>query len=235
MRLDLYLSERNYCDSRTKAKSLIREGKVKVDGITIFKPSFDIGDQRVEVETQLQYVSRAGEKLALFLEEADLLIEGREVLDIGSSTGGFTEVLLRFGAASVTAVDVGTAQLHPSLKVDRRVISHEQTDIREFESKRPFSLVTCDVSFVGISHILPSIDRLSERDIILLFKPQFEVGREVKRDSRGVVKDREAIIRAQKRFEAECTKLDWHLIQMAESKVRGKEGNVEIFYHFAKR
>ncbi len=234
MRLDRYLTERNHCESRTKAKALIQEGKVKVDGVTIFKPSFDVVDQRVEVQQQLQFVGRAGKKLALFLEETHLPVVGKEVLDIGSSTGGFVEVLLREGARSVTAVDVGTGQLHPLLRSDERVVSYERTDIRDFQSDHPFALVTCDVSFVGISHILPAIDRLSAEDIVLLFKPQFEVGRSVKRDRRGVVKDREAIIRAQKRFEAACTTLGWRLVYKAESRVRGKEGNIEIFYHFTK-
>ncbi len=235
MRLDLYLTQNKLFSSRNQAQAAIEEGRVKVDGETITKPSFRVTDQQITLVEAPTYVGRAGKKLALFLKETTLPIRGREALDIGSSTGGFVEVLLREGAKHVTAVDVGRGQLHPSLREDSRVLNLERTDIRTFEAKKPFELITCDVSFVGIGHILPAIERLSCGDIVLLFKPQYEVGPHVKRDARGVVKDRTAIIRAQKRFEAECAALGWRLCFMSESKVKGKEGNVEIFYHYTKR
>ncbi len=143
-------------------------------------------------------------------------------------------MLLEMGASEVTGVDVGTDQLHEMLRNDPRVISVEQTDIRDFKSDMPYELVTCDVSFTGVTHILPSIDRLAARDIVLLFKPQFEVGKDVKRTKKGVVKDQKAIEAAMRRFEAEVAAIGWKTVVHEPSRVKGKEGNAEIFYHFTK-
>jgi 23S rRNA (cytidine1920-2'-O)/16S rRNA (cytidine1409-2'-O)-methyltransferase len=144
-------------------------------------------------------------------------------------------VLLEYGAAEVTGVDVGKEQLHELLQHDSRVISIEETDIRDFQTSRKFDIVTCDVSFVGIGYILKDIDRLAQKDIILLFKPQFEVGKEVKRTKKGVVKDQHAVAIVQEKLESEIFKMGWELIMCQNSQVKGKEGNAEIFYHFRKK
>lgn len=235
IRLDAFLFENDFTQSRNKAKELILNGEVLVDGKIITKPSFSIDSQEVQIVALHQYVSRAGDKLKNFLQTHPIMIEGGSCLDIGSSTGGFIEVLLEYGASEVVGVDVGSEQLHERLRKDTRVKSVEGCDIRDFKSEKAFDIVTCDVSFVGSEHILPSIDRLSSRDIIMLFKPQFEVGREVKRDRKGVVKDGEAIISAQNRFEAHFLQFNWLLQTKEQSKIKGKEGNVEIFYHFRKK
>ncbi|HHD77597.1 MAG TPA: TlyA family RNA methyltransferase, partial [Campylobacteraceae bacterium] len=180
MRLDHYLFAAHYTTSRNRAKALICDGKVRVSGRIVSKPAFVIDEADappIEILEEVIYVSRAGMKLKRFLQKHPLQIAGKRALDIGSSTGGFLQVLLEEGAAQVTGVDVGSDQLHPSLRKDPRVQSVEQTDIRDFTASVPFEVVTCDVSFMGISHILPDIDRLASRDILLLFKPQFEVGR----------------------------------------------------------
>ena len=234
-RLDAFLFENDFTQSRNKAKELILNAEVLVDGKITTKASTLIDSQKVKIVSAHQYVSRAGDKLKNFLMAHPIMIEGKRCLDIGSSTGGFIEVLLEYGASEVLGVDVGSDQLHPTLRKDTRVISVENCDIRDYVSRKPFSLVTCDVSFVGSEHILPSVDRLSAGDIIMLFKPQFEVGRAVKRDRKGVVKDAEAIISAQKIFEAHFLQFDWELQTKETSKIKGKEGNVEIFYHFRKR
>jgi 23S rRNA (cytidine1920-2'-O)/16S rRNA (cytidine1409-2'-O)-methyltransferase len=234
IRLDAFLFENDFTQSRNKAKELILSGAVLVDGKVITKPSLLIDEQKVQIAASKQYVSRAGDKLKNFLLENPIMIEGKRCLDIGASTGGFIEVLLEYGACEVVGVDVGRGQLHERLRSDSRVSSIEGCDIREFESL-PFEVVTCDVSFVGSEYILPAIDRLSADDIIMLFKPQFEVGRDVKRDRKGVVKDRDAIMRAQNRFEEHFKVYHWKLQTKKISKVKGKEGNVEIFYHFKKR
>jgi 23S rRNA (cytidine1920-2'-O)/16S rRNA (cytidine1409-2'-O)-methyltransferase len=131
-------------------------------------------------------------------------------------------------------VDVGSNQLHESLRDNPKLIIQENTDIRNFQSDMKFDVVTCDVSFISILTILNDIDRLAKRDIIILFKPQFEVGNNVKRDSKGVVKDSKAIERAAMLFETEAFKLNWKLEVKENSKVSGKEGNVEIVYYFKK-
>lgn len=236
MRLDSYVFEKGFAQSRNKAAELIKEGSVWLNGKVERKSSVEIGENdTVDVTKIMQYVSRAGLKLRGFINELSLHVKGLDVLDIGSSTGGFVQVWLEEDAKSVTAVDVGSEQLHPSLKVDSRIILHENTDIRLFTPERTYDMVSCDVSFIGIGTLLEHINRLAKSDIIILFKPQFEVGKEVKRTTKGVVKDGSAIIRAQNQFESQAVLLGWQLVDKRESLVKGKEGNVETFYYFKKR
>jgi len=234
MRLDNYIFKNSYASSRNKASELIKNAKVKVDGKVITKPSFEVEDVEIEILQDIVYVSRAGYKLDGFLKEIDIEIENKECLDIGSSTGGFVEVLLQYGAKQVAAVDVGTNQLHSKLRQNPKVKSFEKTNIKDFKSDKKFEIVTCDVSFTGVEELFGDIDRLSSGDIIILFKPQFEVGVGVKRDKKGVVKDKKAIEFAKKRFESSVFTYGWKLVNKSESKLKGKEGNVEIFYHFKK-
>jgi len=168
------------------------------------------------------------------LDELGLDVKGMSALDIGSSTGGFTQVLLEGGVAEVTAVDVGRDQLHTSLKNDERVRSYEGCDIREFKSDKEFDIVVSDVAFISLLYILDVVDRLAKDKIILLFKPQFEVGREAKRDRNGVVTDEKAILNAMIKFEDACALLGWKLILKSPSKLTGKEGNLEYCYFFEK-
>ncbi len=234
MRLDNYILEKGLTSSRNKAKELIQKGMVLVDGKLITKPSSDVEDVEIEILQDIVYVSRAGYKLEGFLKEVDISIKDKECLDIGSSTGGFVQVLLLNKAKEIVGVDVGSNQLHESLRKEEVIKSYENTNIKDFRSEKRFDLVTCDVSFVGVESILKDIDRLSKEDIIILFKPQFEVGKDVKRDKNGVVKDKKAIEFAKKRFVSECFKLGWKVVSKAESVLKGKEGNVEIFYYFKK-
>jgi len=235
LRLDHYLVEHGFIDSRNKAQQLIKDKKVSVDDKVITKCAFKIDNELVKVLGDDLYVSRAALKLKSFLPLLPFTCKDFQVLDIGSSTGGFTEVLLEEGAAHVDAVDVGTDQLHERLKGDVRVSSFEQTDIRNFESDRRYDLLTSDVSFISLSHILNDVDRLANAWIILLFKPQFEVGREVKRDHHGVVKDNRAIGKAMLQFEDSCTVKGWELIAKEEAHIRGKEGNIEYCYCYKRR
>lgn len=237
MRLDSFVFEQGHAQSRNKAAELIAEGSVWVNGSVERKNSREISDADVvEVTKITQYVSRAGLKLRGFINEQKTLhVKGRDVLDIGSSTGGFVQVWLEEEANSVTAIDVGSDQLHPSLKVDSRIILHENTDIRLFKPIKTYDIISCDVSFIGIGSLLHVIDTLANSAIIILFKPQFEVGKEVKRTTKGVVKDSSAIIRAQHQFEAQTVSLGWKMIDKRDSLVKGKEGNVETFYYFEKR
>ena len=237
MRLDVYLFEHGLCNSRNKASELIKNREVLVDGNVITKTSFKVEENsKVEIEEKTQYVGRAGNKLKGFIQDSKSLhVSGLNCLDIGSSTGGFVQVLLEEGAKSVNAVDVGSDQLHISLKNDERIKLHEQTDIRDFKSDIGFDLVTCDVSFIGATQILDDINRLSNDKILILFKPQFEVGVGIKRNSKGVVKDSLAIKRVKENFVAKCFTYGWELIQTKESILKGKEGNEETFYYFSKR
>ena len=235
MRLDNYLVENGYTDSRTKAQELIKNSLVMVDSNVVKKNSFKVEtDSSVEVLDHDNYVSRAAYKLKYFLEELGLDIKDHICLDIGSSTGGFTQVVLENGVKSVDAVDVGRSQLHKSLLKDSRVNSYESCDIREFRSDKLYDLVVSDVSFISLLNILDDVERLSSKKIILLFKPQFEVGREVKRDKQGVVLDKKAIETAMLNFENKCRAKGWNLKKKSPSKITGKEGNLEYCYYYEK-
>ncbi|WP_457592649.1 23S rRNA (cytidine-2'-O)-methyltransferase TlyA [Hydrogenimonas sp.] len=236
MRLDALLVKSGLVPSRTKAQELIKEGSVLVDGTVVRKSSQRVEEgANVEVVGETRYVSRAARKLEGFLKVHPVAVEGKTCLDVGASTGGFTQILLERGASSVTALDVGTSQLDERLKAERRVISVESTDVREFTSEVPFDLVTCDVSFISLCHILDDLDRLANGVIILLFKPQFEVGREAGRDRRGVVTDEKAVAKAQRGFERACAERGWRLMAKEVSVLPGKEGNREWFYCYINR
>jgi len=236
MRLDKYLVDEGYFESRNRAHEAIKAGQVTVDGKKP-KPSAKIDENTmVEVEDAKFYVSRAARKLEHFLSEYPMDLNGKGALDVGSSTGGFAQIVLENGVASLDCVDVGSDQLHISLRNNAKLSLHEETDIRDFQSDEAFELVTCDVSFISILQITDALDRLSSKgtDIVILYKPQFEVGREVKRDSKGVVQDLDAIARRKEAFEAEAVKLGWEQKYQALSQVTGKEGNQEYLYHFKK-
>ncbi len=234
MRLDQYLVEKGFVDSRNKAQALIKEGSVRVNSKIIKKSSLKIDGERVGVDTKKVYVSRAAMKLKGFLPELPFEIKGIRILDIGASTGGFTEVLLEFGADHVDAVDVGSNQLHVNLREDSRVTSVENMDIRKFTCKTSYDLVVSDVSFISLLNIIDDVDRLAGEWIILLFKPQFEVGREIKRDRNGVIKDEKAIAKAMLKFEDACLLKGWDFIAKNEANIRGKEGNIEYCYCYKK-
>ncbi|WP_299190044.1 SAM-dependent methyltransferase [uncultured Campylobacter sp.] len=159
-----------------------------------------------------------------------LNLAGADVLDVGSSTGGFVQILLQRGAKSVTALDVGSSQLSEILRRDPRVIVRENTDIRKFASKKKFDLITCDVSFISLNLILKSLARLAKSALIVLFKPQFEVGAEAKRNKKGMLKDEKAAYVARAKFERLCAELGLTVLHTGACKITGKEGNQEFFY-----
>jgi 23S rRNA (cytidine1920-2'-O)/16S rRNA (cytidine1409-2'-O)-methyltransferase len=236
MRLDLYLTQTFNIQSRNKALELIKSDKVKIDGAIISKPSFNVEqNHKVEILEDDFYVSRAAYKLKYFLQELKHFeLNNINALDIGSSTGGFTQVLLENEVSSVTCVDVGSNQLHERIKYHPKITFFENTDIRNFQSKEIFDIVTCDVSFISILNILNDINRLAPKDIIILFKPQFEVGTNVKRDKKGVVKDKNAILRARQKFVDSTLALNWNLKYSSLSKLQGKDGNEEELFYFSK-
>nr|WP_315003920.1 SAM-dependent methyltransferase [uncultured Campylobacter sp.] len=163
--------------------------------------------------------------------QKDILnLAGADVLDVGSSTGGFVQILLQRGAKSVTALDVGSSQLSEILRRDPRVIVRENTDIREFTSEKKFDLITCDVSFISLNLILKSLASLAKSALIVLFKPQFEVGAEIKRNKKGVLKDEKAVRAARAKFERLCAELGLAVLHASACKITGKEGNQEFFY-----
>ena len=233
-RADLLLVERGFFPSRAKAREAIEAGLVLVNGVAIKKPSDMIAqDARVEAQKPYPWVSRGGLKLEAGLARFNIDAKNRICLDVGSSTGGFTDVLLAKGAQKVFAVDVGQGQLHEKLRADRRVVSLEQTDARHLDRMlvpdMP-SLVVCDASFISLKLVLPKALELAapEAFLVALIKPQFEAGRAAVREGKGVVRD-EAI------HEAVCEDLakwlaetGWSVLGIVPSPIEGGEGNREF-------
>lgn len=232
MRLDVYLASR-YQISRNQVKNLIKKGCVLVDGHIAQKTADDVSDKNnISLESTEIFVGRGAYKLLGFFDNHPNITPTR-VFDIGSSTGGFTQILLQKGAQQVVCVDVGRAQLHSSLRNDPRVCVFEQTDIRNFKSS-PFPLITCDISFVSLKHILPAIARLCESEAIVLFKPQYEVGKNAKRNKKGVVLDNSSIEQALQAVCAQCESLGFTLQAIEACKIAGKEGNAESFLYLSR-
>jgi 23S rRNA (cytidine1920-2'-O)/16S rRNA (cytidine1409-2'-O)-methyltransferase len=233
MRLDLYLVESGRFHSRAKAQAAISEGDVWLDGVPVFKNSLEVDESsHLKVMSKNRYVGRAGDKLAAFLPQTNIDIENKNCADIGSSTGGFTQVLLENGAARVTAVDVGKNQLHESLRQNPKILLFEQTNVQDFIPPFEIDVLTCDVSFVSTTSLLEVFDKIGFLYAIILFKPQYEVGKDAKRTKKGVLKDSAPIARAIRAFETKATALGWKLLLTLPSAVKGKEGNEEIFYAF---
>ena len=236
MRLDKYLVETGHFESRNRATLAIRSGQVMVNGHPA-KPSTSVTKtDTVIVEEARYYVSRAAQKLEGYLVQYPIDLHGTYALDVGASTGGFTQILLEQGVAGVDCVDVGRDQLHASLHSDERVRVYEETDIRTFDPDRRYDVIVSDVSFISLLHVIEPIDALSAdgAQIILLFKPQFEVGRTARRDRRGVVTDEAAIAEAMERFEAATDALGWQMVRKVPSTLTGREGNMEWVYGFLK-
>jgi len=229
-RLDHELVSRGLVISRSQAESYIKLGKVFVNGKLITKPGFFITpDAKVVLKQAEQYVSRAGLKLASVADVLKLTFANKTVLDVGSSTGGFTDYALKHGAKKVYAVDVGTDQLHPSLHGNTAIELHEQTDIRDFVPATKPDIVVIDVSFISLREILPHIATISGKgtQIIAMVKPQFEAGDNTKH--KGVIKNDAVRRQILKDFEAWIKKY-FVIIAKADSDVAGAKGNRERFY-----
>lgn len=241
MRADKYLVEHGYFDTRARAQAAIAAGCVRVDGAVLTKASRTIADgAHVEAEPAHPYVSRAALKLAAGLEAFGVNPAGRICLDVGASTGGFTQVLLERGAAFVAAVDVGRDQLHASLRGDPRVLSLEGTDARTLTlamiGGRAPQIVVCDASFISLEKVLPSALSLAAPGAVLiaLFKPQFEVGR-AHVGKGGVVKDEEAVGRAEENARAYLARAKFDIQGSVESPITGGDGNRERLIGAVKR
>lgn len=237
MRLDAFLQQENEVASRNKAQEMIANGFVRVNGNVITKASYkiDSGVDYVEIAENLlqHYVSRSAVKLHQFLKELAINISGMHCIDVGASTGGFTQVLLEHQVKQVDCVDVGRAQLHEQIKRDSRVAVFESCDIRQFSNHSLYDLVVCDVSFISLSYLLEHFNALSKQWIIMLFKPQFELGKEIKRDKHGVIDDEKAIKQALQRFETLiANSYDWELVMRNEAAIKGKMGNQEYCYAY---
>lgn len=230
-RLDQALSDRGFVSSRSQAESYIRLGQVTVNGTVVTKTGALVGpNDTLKVLATDQYVSRAALKLASVAENFALDFRGKVVLDVGSSTGGFTQYALQKGAKKVLAVEVGTDQMHPSLRRDPRIELHEKTDIRDFDTSTLIDIIVADVSFVSLREILPAVLRLCQPSTILvtMVKPQFEAPLSSVKH-KGVVKNDRVRRDILNDFELWARRL-FVVIDKADSSVAGAKGNIERFY-----
>jgi 23S rRNA (cytidine1920-2'-O)/16S rRNA (cytidine1409-2'-O)-methyltransferase len=241
MRLDQLLVERGLTASRERARALILAGQVRVKNAPARKAGDLVSpDDPIElVEPDHPYVGRGGVKLAHALDAFGITVEGRIALDVGASTGGFTDVLLRRGAPRVVALDVGHGQLAWSLRQDPRVVVFERVNARSLTPEilppdlRQFGLVTIDVSFISLRYVLPPVPALLApgADVVALVKPQFEAGRDDV-ESGGIVRDSAVQERAIESVAAAADKVGLRRIAMTPSPIEGMEGNREFFLHF---
>jgi 23S rRNA (cytidine1920-2'-O)/16S rRNA (cytidine1409-2'-O)-methyltransferase len=231
-RLDIELARRGLASSRSQAESWIKLGKVTVNEAVVTKPGHFVSETSViKMTATEQYVSRAGLKLASVAQLLNLTFQEKVVLDVGSSTGGFTDYALRHGAKKVFAVDVGTDQLHPSLKGNPAIELHEKTDIRDFylTGTKP-DMIVIDVSFISLREILPHIvENLCDKGtvIVAMVKPQFEAGRQ--QTNKGIIKNDSIRRQILKDFEA-WAKQYFVIKDKRDSEVAGAKGNRERFY-----
>lgn len=239
-RLDQAFVEKGLVSSRSQAESYIRLGKVTVDGKVITKPGFFVSENNeLKLNQAEQYVSRAGMKLASVARVLKLDFKNKTVLDVGSSTGGFTDFALRHGAKKVIAVDVGTDQLHPNLKGNPKIDLHEKTDIRDVSTVTKEHVLTLgsapdiiliDVSFISLREILPHIAKhVANKNtmIVAMLKPQFEAG--LNQINKGVIKNDAVRRQILKDFETWVRKL-FVIENKRDSDVTGAKGNHERFY-----
>lgn len=232
-RLDKYLVDNNFIESRNKAQREIKAGNILIDNKVCKKKSFKVDESfNIQIKDRmLKYVSIAGLKLKYFIENLDINIKNFLVLDVGSSTGGFAEVLLEKGARKIYAVDVGKNQLHKRLKKNNKVEVYENTDIRDFaaNNKIEFDLITVDVSFISIKKVLKNIIDRSEK-FILLFKPQFESQKREK-NKKGVLTDLKKHIKLLREFVGYLEFNDLNIVEMKRSKILGQSGNREYLFY----
>lgn len=231
-RLDIELTKRGLTTSRSQSESWIKLGKVTVDGKVITKPGHFVAEKSdIKLSAKEQYVSRAGLKLASVAEVLGMDFRDKVVLDVGSSTGGFTDYALKHGAKKVFAVDVGTDQLHPSLKGHPKIRLHEKTDIRDFYIKNETpDIIVIDVSFISLREILPHlVNHLSNptTQVAAMVKPQFEAGKD--QTNKGIIKN--DTIRRQILRDFETWAKQYFVIKdKRDSDVAGAKGNQERFY-----
>lgn len=230
VRLDQLLVIKGLVSTRSQAESWIKLGKVSVEGKVVTKPGFFVREEAaIKLAAKERYVSRAGLKLASVARTLGVDFKDAIVLDVGSSTGGFTDYALQNGAKKVYAVDVGTDQLHPSLHDEPKIELHEKTDIRDFTPEEMPDIVVMDVSFISLREILPHIATISGPDtqVIAMVKPQFEAGRH--QVNKGVIKNDSVRRQILKDFE-KWVKDRFIIVDKADSEVAGSRGNRERFY-----
>ena len=239
MRIDVALVEMGLFESRNRAATAVRDGAVFYGDAPVTKPSFDAENpDLISVRGDVMpYVSRGGLKLAHALDAFHIDMAGRNMIDIGSSTGGFCDVALRRGVAHIVAVDTGTDQMHKSLRGNPKIDLHEQTDFRNINDSvvADADIATIDVSFISVTKILDKLATLPRlRDVVCLIKPQFECGPEISARFRGVIRDESVRADAIDNVTRAFVEHGFNRIGLTQSPIAGGSGNIEFLAHFVK-
>jgi len=239
MRIDVALVNLGLFESRTRAANAVRGGAVFYGDTVVTKPSFDAENtDLISVRgAVMPYVSRGGLKLEHALDHFHIDMTGRNMIDIGSSTGGFSDVALRRGVAHIVAVDTGTDQMHQSLRGNPKIELHEQTDFRHIDDSviADVDIATIDVSFISVTKILNKLVTLPRlRDVVCLIKPQFECGPEISARFRGVIRDEAVRATAVENVVAAFREHGFECRGVTQSPIEGGSGNIEFLAHFVK-
>ncbi|MBE7074660.1 MAG: TlyA family RNA methyltransferase [Clostridiales bacterium] len=238
-RLDVLLFEKNFFPTREKSKEAIEQGIIKLNGNICIKPGIKVNDDAI-IEicgNILKYVSRAGLKLEKAASLWNINFNNKIVLDVGASTGGFTDFALQNGAYKVFAVDVGTNQLHSSLQNNKRVINLEKTDFRSMQNlSEEIDIAVCDCSFISLKLLLPKFCEVltSGKELVTLIKPQFECGKQIAQKYKGVIKDSYLQEKIKNEIILEFCKAGFKLMGACESPILGTAGNKEFLAYFIK-
>jgi 23S rRNA (cytidine1920-2'-O)/16S rRNA (cytidine1409-2'-O)-methyltransferase len=237
-RLDVYLHDKGYADSREKSRQLILNNSVYVDDKLVTKASYMVNDDvNIKISNAINYVSRGYIKIKKAIQTFNLNIQNKTAADIGASTGGFTDYLLKHGAKMVYAIDVGSNQLHDSLKNNPQVINLENTNFRYIDTSifADIDIVTVDVSFISLKYILPKIVEISHEntDIVILIKPQFEAGKQ-NIGKKGIVKDKKVHLEVLNNLNNYFNENNLKLIHIDYSPIKGTSGNIEYIAHLKK-
>lgn len=242
MRLDQELVKRGLCESRQEAQECIEQGNVLLDNIVTTKKTRQVTDEsHIVVTKKRTFVSRGGDKLEGILLDVYQTKEGitnnltsKVALDVGSSTGGFTDCLLSYGVSAVTAIDVGTAQLHTRLRSDERVKLFENTDIRDFKTTDVFNIIVADLSFISLQKVIDTLLSFGTTgtEYFLLIKPQFEVG--FGNTKKGIVKDQSLVESVLTSYTIQFQKKGLHNVNVFPCAITGGDGNQEYFIYTRK-
>lgn len=234
-RLDKYLVNKGLVKTRSKAIYLIKNNNILVNNIIINKPSKLVNDNdNIIIKNNFNYVSKGALKLLKAIDYFNINLNNKIMLDIGSSTGGFTDVALKNNIKKVYAVDIGSNQFDNNLKKDKRVILNENTDIRKYIVKDNIDMVTIDISFISVTKIIDKIKEINPKEIIVLIKPQFECGKEIDDKYKGIPLNKEVHRNCIKKIIDSFESINYNINNLTYSPIRGGSGNIEYLAYFTK-
>jgi len=235
IRIDKYLATRGMVESREKARRLIKEGKVLVDNNKILKPSLKVDENnKIDLLGKYEYVGRGAFKLKKAIESFKLNLEDKVCLDIGSSTGGFSQVLLEKDVEKIYAIDVGTNQMHKKLRNNDKIILKENTNARDYINEEKVDFICCDVSFISVTKMMDTFQKNLKKngEMVVLIKPQFEVGEG--NVVNGIVKDKKLLQQTLQKLERSFENNNFKVMNRIESPIKGGKGNTEFLFYIKK-